>query len=85
MVSQPLSDEVSWLQNPIVGDGPHVFKVRKSAHLRGTRPQRGREGVRCFSVEPGETGLTALEGTGDGIDQHAKGGWALLTAGLAQR
>jgi hypothetical protein len=51
---------------------------------RGTRPQGERDGVRCFSVEPGEIGLTSLEGAGDGIDQHAKGRLAQLTAGLAQ-
>jgi len=43
---------------------------------------RGSE-VRWFSVEPGEIGLPPLEGTGDGINQHAKGGLAQLTAGLA--
>ncbi len=50
-----------------------------------TRPQGAWEGVWWFSVEPGEVGLTALEGAGDGINQHAKDRLAQLTAGLAQR
>jgi hypothetical protein len=48
-----------------------------------TRLQGDRGEVGCFSVEPGEIGLTALEGTGDGIDQYAKNRLAQLTAGLA--
>jgi hypothetical protein len=34
------------------------------------------------SVEPGEVGLTPLEGTGDGIDEHVKDRSTQLTAGL---
>jgi hypothetical protein len=51
----------------------------------GTRPQGEWEGVWWCSVEPREIGLTALEGAGDGINQHAKDRLAQLTAGLAQR
>src|SRR5215510_3091994 len=50
----------------------------------GMRPQGEWEGVWWFSAEPGEIGLTALEGAGDGINQHAKDRLAQLTAGLAQ-
>lgn len=42
-------------------------------------------GVWCFSVEPGEIGLRALERAGDGIDQHIKDRLAQLAASLAQR
>ncbi len=41
------------------------------AYLRknkGTRSQGDRLGACCFLAEPGEIGLTALEGSGDGID-----------------
>ena len=53
------------------------------AHNGRTRPQGRWEGVWWFSVEPGEIGLTALEGAGDGINQHIKDRLAQLTAGLA--
>jgi hypothetical protein len=66
----------------------HLYNLvpyqRRALHAGRTRPQGGREGVWCFSVEPGEIGLTALEGTDHGINQHAKGRLAQLSAGLTQ-
>ena len=54
-------------------------------HIQGTRLQGEWRSVASFSVEPGESGLTALEEAGDGIDQGAKGRLAPLAAGLTQR
>src|SRR5438093_12034863 len=69
--------------------GRHGLRQRPTpsgiASPKRTRPQGEWEGVWWCSVEPGEVGLTTLEGAGDGINQHAKDRLAQLTAGLAQR
>src|SRR5512145_362534 len=69
----PVPTPAVLLEHPPRPAGTITSAGQKSTdHLHRTRPQGEWEGVWWFSVEPGEIGLTALEGAGDGINQHGK-------------
>jgi hypothetical protein len=51
----------------------------------GTRLQGEWSRVERFSVKPGKVRVTTLKEARDGLDQDAKGRWAQLATGVAQR